>query len=190
MKKKLFKKGYYTLYQISSGKNKQFEIDSGKTIYLPKLKKTILNPYRDIKKFDKIEEATSYINKKLKQRRNKKEKKLKTLPTTVYLILIEEEKSKSTFVKVGITTKKYINRRFSKKYGYDGYKVTSILRKYKTTNRMAKKVEQQILNELKVRNNVQKFRPLLESFSGYSECFNIISLKRRYQYCSQPGELC
>lgn len=87
-----------------------------------------------------------------------------------------KKKNKNIFVKVGVTTKKHVQKRFSKEYGYDGYSIKKILRKYKTTNKEALKIEKLILDKLKNKNTVQKYRPILENFSGYSECFSILSL--------------
>ena len=65
-------------------------------------------------------------------------------------------------------------RRFSKAYGYDGYVVDSILRRIDTPE--AEKLEEEIKDKLNKKRSVKKYRPLLESFSGYSECFNILGL--------------
>ena len=64
--------------------------------------------------------------------KQKKKKKLDKLPKSLYLVLLKEEKSGNIFVKVGITSKKYIMRRFSKKYGYEGYTLEKILRRIDT----------------------------------------------------------
>jgi hypothetical protein len=61
-------------------------------------------------------------------------------------------------------------RRFSKAYGYEGYIVESILRRIETPN--AEKLESDIKEKLNKKRSVKKYRPILESFSGYSECFN------------------
>ena len=61
-------------------------------------------------------------------------------------------------------------RRFSKAYGYDGYTIESILRRIDTPK--AEELEEQIKIALNKKGSVKKYRPLLESFSGYSECFN------------------
>jgi hypothetical protein len=65
-------------------------------------------------------------------------------------------------------------RRFSKSYGYDGYVVETILRRIDTPN--AEKLEKDIKDKLNKKRSVKKYRPLLESFSGYSECFDYLSL--------------
>jgi DNA-binding Lrp family transcriptional regulator len=90
------------------------------------------------------------------------------------LVLIKEESSGKTFVKVGITSKRFIMRRFSKAYGYDGYVVDTILRRIDTPD--AEKLEEEIKYKLNKKRSVKKYRPLMESFSGYSECFNILGL--------------
>jgi DNA-binding Lrp family transcriptional regulator len=75
---------------------------------------------------------------------------------------------------VGITSKKFILRRFSKDYGYEGYQLQTILRRIDTKD--AEKLEEQIKDKLNKKRGVKKFRPLLENFSGYSECFTYDSL--------------
>ncbi len=65
-------------------------------------------------------------------------------------------------------------RRFSKIYGYDGYTIESILRRVDTPD--AEKLESEIKDKLDKKRSVKKYRPILESFSGYSECFNYNSL--------------
>jgi DNA-binding Lrp family transcriptional regulator len=65
-------------------------------------------------------------------------------------------------------------RRFSKAYGYEGYVVDTILRRIDTPD--AEKLEEEIKDKLNKKRSVKKYRPLLESFSGYSECFNILGL--------------
>ncbi len=87
---------------------------------------------------------------------------------------MKEEKTGLIFVKVGITSKKFIMRRFSKDYGYVGYKLETILRRIDTPD--AEKLEDKIKETLKKRVGVRKFKPLLENFSGYSECFSHDSL--------------
>jgi len=91
------------------------------------------------------------------------------------LVLIKEESSGKTFVKVGITSKRFIMRRFSKAYGYEGYVVETILRRIDTPN--AEKLESDIKDKLNKKRSVKKYRPLLESFSGYSECFDYNGLE-------------
>ena len=104
-----------------------------------------------------------------------KKKRLDKIPKSLYLVLIKEEKTNRTFVKVGITSKRFIMRRFSKAYGYDGYVVESILRRMDTPD--AEKLEEQIKEKLNKKRSVKKYRPILESFSGYSECFDLLSLE-------------
>lgn len=149
-------------------------VDSGKTIYIPNLRKTIVNPYRDVKEFSTEKQAKDYVKKKLESHSKKKEKKLAKLPKSLYLVLIKEEKTNKTFVKVGITSKRFIMRRFSKIYGYEGYVVESILRRIDTPD--AEKLESEIKDKLNKKRSVKKYRPILESFSGYSECYNYDSL--------------
>jgi len=173
MKKFLFKKGYYSFYKTET----KYVVDSGKTILLSNSNKTVVNSNRDEKKFKTLDEAKKYVTKKLLIKRKKKTTKLKKLPKSLYLILIKEESTKSLFVKVGITSKRFISRRFSHKYGYEGYTVDTILRKVVTTYKNAEELEKKILTELNRRRTVKKYRPVMESFSGYSECYNYINLK-------------
>jgi DNA-binding Lrp family transcriptional regulator len=66
-------------------------------------------------------------------------------------------------------------RRFSKAYGYEGYIVETILRRIDTPD--AEKLEEQIKEKLNKKRSVKKYRPILESFSGYSECFDFMCLE-------------
>ena len=88
--------------------------------------------------------------------------------------LIKEESTEKTFVKVGITSKRFIMRRFSKAHGYEGYIVETILRRIETPN--AEDLESEIKEKLNKKRSVKKYRPILESFSGYSECFDYLCL--------------
>jgi nitrogenase molybdenum-iron protein alpha/beta subunit len=172
----LLKMGYYSLYQEKTSKGIKYIVDSGKTIYIDRLKKYIINPYRDVKEFKTIEKAKEYVTLKLKKKTQEKNKKLSNLPKSLYLVLIKEESTGKSFVKVGFTTKRFIMRRFSKVYGYDGYVVETILRRIDTPN--AEKLESDIKNKIKENKSIKKYRPILESFSGYSECFNILNLNQ------------
>ena len=166
--------GYYS---VSSKKTKNgvvYEVDSGKTIYIKNLKKYIINPYRDKKDFDSFESAKKYINLKLSKQTKEKQKKIDNLPKSLYLVLIKEETTNKTFVKVGITSKRFLIRRFSKNYGYEGYQIESILRRIDTP--IAEKLEDEIKEKLNEKKSVKKYRPILESFSGYSECYDLLSL--------------
>jgi hypothetical protein len=66
-------------------------------------------------------------------------------------------------------------RRFSKAYGYDGYVVETILRRIDTPD--AERLESEIKEKLNKKRSVKKYRPILESFSGYSECFDFLCLE-------------
>jgi hypothetical protein len=66
-------------------------------------------------------------------------------------------------------------RRFSKAHGYEGYVVDTILRRIDTPN--AEKLESDIKEKLNKKRSVKKYRPILESFSGYSECFDFLCLE-------------
>ncbi len=166
----LFKMGYYSIFQEKTTKGVKYIVDSGKTIYIERLKKYIINPYRDLKEFKTVEKAKEYVTLKLKKKTVEKKKKLSKLPKSLYLVLIKEESTGKTFVKVGFTTKRFIMRRFSKVYGYDGYVLESILRRVDTPD--AEKLESEIKEKLNKKRSIKKYRPILESFSGYSECFD------------------
>jgi len=170
----LFKMGYYSIFINETKKGTKYIVDSGKTIYIERFKKYIINPYRDIKEFKTLEKAKDYVGLKLVKKSQEKKKKLDKIPKSLYLVLIKEESTGKTFVKVGITSKRFIMRRFSKAYGYDGYILESILRRVDTPD--AERLESEIKDKLNKKRSVKKYRPILESFSGYSECFNYNSL--------------
>lgn len=169
LKKSLKKIGYYEIFEVNSDKNVSFLIDSGKVIYSKKLKKFIINPYRDVKNFDTLIEAETYIKSKLNKR-----KKTKIKAKSLYLVTIIENKTNNFFIKVGVTSKKHIISRFSKDFGYNDYKVESILRRINTDD--AEELEEMIKKKLNNKKSINKYRPLLESFSGYSECYNYSNL--------------
>jgi hypothetical protein len=170
----LFKVGYYSFYKVINGTKTKYRVDSGKTIFLARFNKHVNNPYRDTKEFPTLVKAREYVKKTLEKRTKEKNKKLSVLPKSLYLVLIKEESSGKTFVKVGFTTKRFIMRRFSKEYGYEGYTLESVLRRINTQD--AEKLESEIKDKLKKKKSVKTYRPLLESFSGYSECFDYLSL--------------
>lgn len=170
----LLKIGYYSIYIEETKKGTKYIVDSGKTIYIERFKKYIINPYRDVKEFKSLEKAKDYAGLKLVKKSQEKKKKLSKIPKSLYLVLIKEESTGKTFVKVGITSKRFIMRRFSKAYGYDGYVVESILRRIDTPD--AEKLESDIKDKLNKKRSVKKYRPILESFSGYSECFDYLCL--------------
>jgi hypothetical protein len=170
--KLLFKVGYYSIFFDDSTNN--HVVDSGKTINLKWLNKTVINTNRDVKEFKNVEDAKSYAKKKIDKSKKKKAKVLKTIPKSLYLIIMKEESSGKRFVKVGITAKKFISRRFSKEYGYEGYEIDTILRRVESSQ--SERLEKKIKDELNKKRSINKYRPLLESFSGYSECYNIDNL--------------
>lgn len=174
-KELLFKMGYYSIFIDETKKGTKYIVDSGKTIYIERFKKTIMNPYRDLKEFSSLEKAKDYVGLKLVKKSQDKKKKVDKLPKSLYLVLIKEESTGKTFVKVGITSKRFIMRRFSKAYGYDGYMVETILRRIDTPN--AEQLESDIKEKLNKKRSVKKYRPILESFSGYSECFDYNGLE-------------
>jgi hypothetical protein len=174
IRKKVTTIGFYDINEIKDGLSINYEVDSGKYIYLERFKKYIVNQHRDVKTFKTLEKAKQYILTKLDKHKKNKDKKISKLPKSLYLVLIKEESTGKTFVKVGITSKRFIMRRFSKIYGYDGYTIESILRRVDTPD--AEKLESEIKDKLDKKRSVKKYRPILESFSGYSECFNYNSL--------------
>lgn len=171
--KVIFKIGYYSVLEKKTTKGVKYVADSGKTIYLERFKKYIINPNRDVKEFTSLDKLKEYVQKKLNKKTKEKEKKLSKIPKSLYLVLIKEESTGKTFVKVGITSKRFIMRRFSKVYGYEGYSLDTILRRIDTPD--AERLEEEIKDKLNKKRSVKKYRPILESFSGYSECFNILS---------------
>lgn len=174
MDKLLFKVGFYSLYERVTGKGKIYVVDNGKIIYSNRFKKYFPNPNRDVKEFNNLEDAKKYAQKKVSKHSIDKKKKIEKLPKSLYLIVMKEESSGKTFVKVGITSKKFILRRFSKDYGYEGYTLETILRRIDTKD--AEKYEEMIKDKLNKKIGVKKFKPLLENFSGYSECFSYDSI--------------
>jgi DNA-binding Lrp family transcriptional regulator len=174
MDKLILKVGFYSIYERVTTKNKVFVADSGKIIYSNRFKKYFPNPNRDVKEFKNLEDAKKYAQNKITKHSMNKKKKLEKLPKSLYLIVMKEEKTGKTFVKVGITSKRFILRRFSKDYGYEGYTLETILRRIDTKD--AEKLEEQIKDKLNKKRGVKKFKPLLENFSGYSECFSYDSM--------------
>jgi len=170
MEKIILKKGYYTVYEVTIKGNTLYRVDSGKLLFVARFKKYIPNPYRDVKEFKTLDSATNYVSKKLMVGKQIKKKKIESLPKSLYFILIKEESTGIIFVKIGITTKKFIIRRFSKAHGYDGYTVESILRRIDTPD--AEKIEKKIHDTLKKKRSVKKYRPVLKTFGGYSECYD------------------
>lgn len=175
MKKEFVTKlGYYDIHKIIKNGVEKYEVDSGQNIFIKRLKKYINNPYRDKKLFSTLNKAKEYIISKLGQNNDRKKSIIDNLPKSLYLVLIKEQETNKTFVKVGITSKKFLMRRFSKTYGYKGYVIESILRRIDSPN--AEILEEQIKEKLNKKKSVKKYRPILESFSGYSECYDILSL--------------
>jgi hypothetical protein len=173
--KLLLKIGYYSIFEVRTKSTLKYVVDSGKTIYIARFKKYIINPYRDVNEFETIEKAKSYVKLKLKKKTKEKNKKLSKLPKSLYLVLIREESTDKLFVKVGITSKRFIMRRFSRAYGYEGYVVETILRRIESPD--SEILESEIKDKLNKKKSVKKYRPILESFSGYSECFDYMCLE-------------
>jgi len=170
----LLKIGYYSIFESKSASGTKYTIDNGKTLFIKRFNKIIANPYRDVKDFNNLDKAKKYIEKKLQKKYKDKKKKIDKLPKSLYLILMKEESTGKTFVKVGITSKRYISRRFSKEYGYEGYVLETILRRIDTPN--AERLEKEIKNALNKKITIKKYRPVLECFSGYSECYNYLCI--------------
>jgi len=170
MEKVILKKGFYTIYEIKKRGSVTYKVDSGKLLFVARFKKYIPNPYRDVKEFKTIESATNYVSKKLMVGKQRKKKVISKLPKSLYFILMKEQKTGITFVKIGITSKKFILRRFSKYHGYEGYVIESILRRIDTPD--AEKVEKKIHKTLKKKKSVKSYRPVLKTFGGYSECYD------------------
>jgi hypothetical protein len=174
MEKLIKKIGFYGVFEITEKKTIQYRVDNGKTIHVKRLKKTIYNPNYHSKIFDNLPDAVKYAKSKLLKHNTKKDKILKKLPKSLYLILMKEEKTNLTFVKVGFTTKKFIIRRFSSDYGYEGYKVEKILRRI--DSQYAEELEGKIKKILCKKKQIKKYRPILQEFSGYSECYCVDNL--------------
>lgn len=163
--------GYYSIYETNL---KKYIVDSGKTIHLKKVHKIILNKNRDLKEFNTLEESKKYIKSKMVKKTKERVKKLSKIPKSLYLVILKEESTGKSFVKVGITAKRFIMRRFSKIYGYEGYVLETILRRIDTES--AEELEDTIKKTLNKKRSVKKYRPVLESFSGYSECYDYLCL--------------
>ena len=172
-KEHVTKLGYYDIHKIINEKSIKYEVDSGQYLFVKRFNKYIVNPYRDKKTFTTLTKAKEYIKTKLGDQKKKKKEIIDKLPKSLYLILMKEEETNKTFVKVGITSKKFLMRRFSKQYGYKGYTIESILRRIDTPD--AEKLEEEIKEKLNKKRSVKKYRPILESFSGYSECYDILA---------------
>jgi hypothetical protein len=163
--------GYFTV----DVKNGKFIVDSGKTIYLEKFKKTVLNKNRILKEFNTYLGAEKFIKKLLLKNKKEKTEKSNKIVKSLYLVLLKEKTTDKVFVKVGFTSKKYIISRFSKRFGYEDYELVSIIRRVNIKD--AEKYEKIIKDRIK-KNKVSRFKFLNEGFSGYSECFGYESYDR------------
>ena len=65
MEKELMKMGYYTIYQVTTKDKIKYKVDSGKTLYIARFKKYVVNPYRDVKEFTSLEKAKEYVGLRL-----------------------------------------------------------------------------------------------------------------------------
>jgi len=166
MEKNKLKIGGYVIYE----ENNKFIVDSGKIIYNKRFKKWMENKWRVVKEFNTIKEAKEFISNSNKINKKKREDKIDKLPKSLYLVLIKEQESGKYFLKVGITSKKFIMRRFSKAYGYEGYILETIIRRIESDR--SEEMESKIKDRLNKNRLINKYRPLLESFSGYSECYD------------------
>ena len=63
MDKLVGKIGYFSLYEVTIGKNKKYRVDSGKTIFLDFLGKSVENKNRVVKDFVTLEKAKEYATK-------------------------------------------------------------------------------------------------------------------------------
>ena len=61
----LMKMGYYSIYENKTSKGVKYVVDSGKTLYVARFKKYIINPYRDVKEFKTLDKAKDYVGLKL-----------------------------------------------------------------------------------------------------------------------------
>ena len=71
MEKLITKIGYYSIYEVSGTKTK-YRVDSGKTIFLEFLNKTVENKNRVLKDFVTLEKAKEFATKKMKSGLKKK----------------------------------------------------------------------------------------------------------------------
>ena len=67
--KKLFTIGYYSIYEVNKNGETQYRVDSGKTIFSQRTHKRFLNPYRDNKIFNSVDDAKKYVTTKLKKKK-------------------------------------------------------------------------------------------------------------------------
>ncbi len=77
------KMGYYTIYQIIVKDKVKYKVDSGKTLYIARFKKYVVNPYRDVKEFTSLEKAKEYVGLKLVKKSQEKKKKIAKLPKSL-----------------------------------------------------------------------------------------------------------
>jgi hypothetical protein len=166
--------GCYEISKIIEKGEDVYIVDNGKYLFSKRTNKFRINKKHKIVKFKTFIEAKEYCKKKVKVFIKKKNNRIKKLPKSLYLVLLKEKKTKITFVKVGFTSKKFIIRRFSKEHGYEDYELLEVLRRVESPK--SEQLEDDIKKELKSRN-IKKYRPILESFSGYSECFDIENLE-------------
>ena len=73
----ILKMGFYSFYEKKSGTKKIYTVDSGKLLYSQRFKKYLPNPYRDVKDFNSLEDAKTYVFKKLSKHTKDKQKKIK-----------------------------------------------------------------------------------------------------------------
>ena len=60
--------GYYDIFINKTPKSTKYIVDSGKTIFIAKFRKYIINPYRDCKEFSSLEKAKEYAQTTLKKK--------------------------------------------------------------------------------------------------------------------------
>ena len=67
-KELICKIGYYSVYSEQTSKGLKYVADSGKTIYLARFKKYIINSNRDLKEFKTLDKLREYVQGKLKKK--------------------------------------------------------------------------------------------------------------------------
>lgn len=169
--KNLGKIGIYNITESICGNKKIYIADNGKLIYSKRFKKYYPNRNHIKKEFKTLESLKKFAKGEVQKFIKNKDKKLKKLPKILYLIIFDETSTGKQFIKVGFTSKRFVARRFSKDYGYEGYVINTVVRK--VNNIDADKIEDKIKREINKKRTIKKYRPVLREFSGYSECFNI-----------------
>lgn len=169
------KVGYFTIKEVIENGQQIFVADNGKLVYSKRFKKYYPNKNYIVKKSKDLSSLKKTLKTGMKKSLKKKEKVLKKLPKILYLVIFDEKSTNKKFVKVGFTTKKLVSRRFSTEYGYEGYVIFKVLRKFNDVN--ADKLESRIKTDLNKHPLIKKYRPVLKEFSGYSECYSFDNME-------------